>query len=106
LRPRRRASPNADSQHDLSADGVGHDAEHDAETPGRVEGVVRQVNSADGRVVIETDRREMITVRGTATTPVYYRNTVYRISNLEPGDRSGSSRTVRRRPAADSRSDD
>ncbi|MDQ6802241.1 MAG: DUF5666 domain-containing protein [Acidobacteriota bacterium] len=55
--------------------------------PGRVEGVVRQVNAGDGRIVIETDRREMITVRGTSTTPVYYRNTVYRISNLEPGDR-------------------
>jgi hypothetical protein len=55
--------------------------------PGRVEGVVRQVNATDGRVVIETDRREMITIRGTSNTPVYYRNTVYRISNLEPGDR-------------------
>ncbi|HEY8180710.1 MAG TPA: DUF5666 domain-containing protein [Thermoanaerobaculia bacterium] len=55
--------------------------------PGRVEGVVRQVNAADGRVVIQTDRREMITIRGTSSTPVYYRNTVYRISNLEPGDR-------------------
>jgi preprotein translocase subunit YajC len=58
-----------------------------AQQPGRIEGVVRQVNAADGRVVIETDRREMITVRGTSSTPVYYRNTVYRISNLEPGDR-------------------
>jgi hypothetical protein len=55
--------------------------------PGRVEGIVRQVNAGDGRVVIETDRREMITVRGSNSTPVYYRNTVYRISNLEPGDR-------------------
>src|SRR5438132_3175791 len=57
------------------------------QTVGRVEGIVRTVNAADGRVVIETDRREMITIRGTSTTPVYYRNTVYRISNLEPGDR-------------------
>jgi hypothetical protein len=56
-------------------------------TPGRIEGVVRQVNASDGRIVIETDRREMITVRGSTSTPVYYRNTVYRISNLEPGDR-------------------
>jgi hypothetical protein len=55
--------------------------------PGRVEGIVRQVNAADGRVVIETDAREMLTIRGTSTTPVYYRNTVYRLSNLEPGDR-------------------
>jgi hypothetical protein len=54
---------------------------------GPIEGVVRQVNASDGRVVIETDRREMITVRGTSSTPVYYRNNVYRIGNLEPGDR-------------------
>jgi len=58
-----------------------------AAVPGRIEGVVRQVNAGDGRVVIETDRREMITIRGTSSTPVYYRNTVYRLSNLEPGDR-------------------
>lgn len=54
---------------------------------GPIEGVVRQVNASDGRIVIETDRREMITVRGSATTPVYYQNNVYRIGNLEPGDR-------------------
>ena len=55
--------------------------------PGRVEGVVRQVNAADGRIVIETDRREMITIRAATSTPVYYRNTVYKVANLEPGDR-------------------
>lgn len=54
---------------------------------GPVEGVVRQVNATDGRIVIETDRREMMTIRGTSSTPVYYRNNVYRIGNLEPGDR-------------------
>ncbi|HJT17004.1 MAG TPA: hypothetical protein VJ853_06445, partial [Thermoanaerobaculia bacterium] len=54
---------------------------------GPIEGVVRQVNASDGRIVIETDRREMITIRGTTSTPVYYRNNVYRIGNLEPGDR-------------------
>jgi hypothetical protein len=52
-----------------------------------VEGVVRQVNSDEGRIVVETDRREMITVRGTSSTPVYYRNNVYKLSNLEVGDR-------------------
>ncbi|HJT17581.1 MAG TPA: hypothetical protein VJ853_09345 [Thermoanaerobaculia bacterium] len=57
------------------------------QTYGPVEGVVRQVNATDGRVVIQTDRNEMITVRGTNNTPVYYRNNVYRIGNLEPGDR-------------------
>ena len=54
---------------------------------GPIEGVVRQVNAQDGRVVIETDRREVMTIRGTTSTPVYYRNNVYKISNLEPGDR-------------------
>lgn len=54
---------------------------------GRIEGIVRQVNTADGRLVIETDRREMITVRATNATPVYYRGDVYKISNLEVGDR-------------------
>ncbi len=54
---------------------------------GRVEGIIRQVNAADGRVVIETDRRELVTVRGTSSTPVYYRGDTYKISNLEVGDR-------------------
>ncbi|HUJ14172.1 MAG TPA: hypothetical protein VL284_10335 [Thermoanaerobaculia bacterium] len=57
------------------------------QTYGPVEGVVRQVNASDGRVVIETDRREMITIRASNSTPVYYRNNVYRVGNLEPGDR-------------------
>lgn len=53
----------------------------------RIDGIVRQVNGADNRVVIETDRREMLTVRGSSTTPVYYRNQPYRIRDLETGDR-------------------
>lgn len=53
----------------------------------RIDGIVRQVNGADNRVVVETDRREMITVRGSSTTPVYYRNQPYRIRDLETGDR-------------------
>ena len=56
-------------------------------TSGRIEGVVRQVNANDYRLVIETDRREIINVRGNSGTPVYYRNEVYQIRNLEPGDR-------------------
>jgi hypothetical protein len=55
--------------------------------PSRIEGVVRQINTDEGRVVIETDRREMITIRGVSSTPVYYRNNVYKLSNLEVGDR-------------------
>ena len=56
-------------------------------TRGSIEGVVRQVNASEGRVVIETDRREVITIRASSSTPVYYRNNVYKMSNLEPGDR-------------------
>jgi hypothetical protein len=56
-------------------------------TGGRLEGVVRQINANDFRIVIETDRREIINVRGTSGTPVYYRGEVYQIRNLEPGDR-------------------
>lgn len=54
---------------------------------GTVEGVVRQISAPDNRLVIETNRREMVTVRGTSSTPVYYRQDVYRIANLEVGDR-------------------
>ena len=53
----------------------------------RIDGVIRQVNASDNRIVIETDRREMITVRTTARTPVYYQNKTYQVSNLEQGDR-------------------
>ncbi|MGZ8811292.1 MAG: DUF5666 domain-containing protein, partial [Thermoanaerobaculia bacterium] len=53
----------------------------------RIEGIVRQVNADNNSIVVETDRREMITVRGSASTPVYYQNDVYHISNLEVGDR-------------------
>lgn len=54
---------------------------------GNVEGVVRQINSDENRIVIQTDRREMVTVRGSGSTPVYYRQDVYHIANLEVGDR-------------------
>jgi hypothetical protein len=54
---------------------------------GRVEGVVRQVNATEGRVVVETDRREILTVRTVASTPVIYQGNTYRVSNLEVGDR-------------------
>src|ERR1051325_9218337 len=54
---------------------------------GLVEGVVRQVNSDQGRVVIETDNRQLLNIRATSSTPVKYRGETYRISNLEAGDR-------------------
>jgi hypothetical protein len=58
-----------------------------ADVFGRVEGVIRQVNAADNRIVVETDRREMLTIRASSSTPVYYRGEVYQIRNLEVGDR-------------------
>lgn len=54
---------------------------------GRVEGTVRQVNATEGRLVIETGSRQMMTVRASGSTPVYYRGDIYRIANLEVGDR-------------------
>ena len=52
-----------------------------------VEGVVRQITASSSRFVIETDGRQMYTVYGTTSTPVYYQNDVYRITNIEVGDR-------------------
>lgn len=56
-------------------------------TPGTIEGVIRSISSTVNRVVIETDRREMLTVVGSAGTPVYYQGGTYRMENLEVGDR-------------------
>jgi len=54
---------------------------------GRVEGVLQQVNPDEGRLVVVTDRREVLTVRTPQGTPVRYRGDTYRVSNLEVGDR-------------------
>jgi hypothetical protein len=54
---------------------------------GRVDGIVRQVNATEGRLVIESDRHEILTVRTVASTPVLYQGNSYRVSNLEVGDR-------------------
>lgn len=54
---------------------------------GRIEGVVRHVNATQSQVTIETDSRQLINISGTSSTPVNYRGDVYRITNLEPGDR-------------------
>jgi hypothetical protein len=54
---------------------------------GRLEGIVRQINTDEGRVVIETDRREILTVRAGSATPVLYHGDTYRITNIEVGDR-------------------
>jgi hypothetical protein len=71
-----------------------------------VEGVVQQVNADEGRVVIVTDRREVLTVRTASSTPVTYRGQAYRVSNLEIGDRirispvAGSSSTTELRASS------
>ncbi len=54
---------------------------------GVIEGTVRQINLDEGRLVIQTNQRRMITVRTYRNTPVYFRNETYRVSNLELGDR-------------------
>ncbi|HEV8434527.1 MAG TPA: DUF5666 domain-containing protein [Thermoanaerobaculia bacterium] len=52
-----------------------------------VEGTIQDVNANDGRLVIVTARREVMTVRVSSATPVTYRGNSYRISNLEVGDK-------------------
>lgn len=54
---------------------------------GTVEGIVRSLRAEDNRIVLETDRREMVTILGTASTPVYHEGGTYRIRNIEVGDR-------------------
>jgi hypothetical protein len=54
---------------------------------GSIDGTIQQVNAADGRIVVVTDRREVLNVRTSNATPVYYQNTTYRVENLEIGDR-------------------
>lgn len=54
---------------------------------GRVEGIVQQINAPEGRLVIVTDRREVLTVRTPQGTSVRYHGETYRVSNLEVGDR-------------------
>jgi hypothetical protein len=70
---------------------------------GAIEGTVQQVDAGDGRIVIVTDRREVLNIRTSNATPVHYRNDTYRVENLEIGDRvrvipdssSGSSGEIR-----------
>ncbi|HEX7190946.1 MAG TPA: DUF5666 domain-containing protein [Thermoanaerobaculia bacterium] len=52
-----------------------------------LDGTIQQVNANDGRLVIVTDRREVMTVRVSSATPVTYHGDSYRVANLEVGDR-------------------
>jgi len=54
---------------------------------GSIDGTVQQIDAADGRIVIVTDRREVLNVRTSSATPVYFQNQTYRVENLEIGDR-------------------
>jgi hypothetical protein len=57
------------------------------DTAGNVEGTIRSINEEEGRLVILTTQRRMLTVRTYRNTPVQYRGETYRITNLEVGDR-------------------
>jgi hypothetical protein len=51
-----------------------------------LDGTIRQINTDEGRLVLQTSDRQMLTVRTYRTTPVTYRGQQYRIANLEVGD--------------------
>ena len=53
---------------------------------GTVEGTIRQINVDEGRIVIQTAQRRMMTVRTYRNTPVVYRGETFRVTNLEIGD--------------------
>jgi hypothetical protein len=57
------------------------------DSAGSVEGTIRSINAGDGRLVIVTQQRRMMTVRTYRNTPVTYRGATYRVTNLEVGDR-------------------
>lgn len=57
------------------------------DTGGNVEGTIRSINQEEGRLVIVTSQRRMMTVRTYRNTPVTYRGETYRVTNLEVGDR-------------------
>ncbi|HEY0159257.1 MAG TPA: DUF5666 domain-containing protein [Thermoanaerobaculia bacterium] len=79
--------------------GQSRDPQRDVSTPttpragtydrsgGFLEGTVRQINERDGRLVVETTTRRMVTVNTRRTTPVWYRGQQYQVTNLEVGDR-------------------
>ncbi|HEY0143143.1 MAG TPA: hypothetical protein VGF48_19785 [Thermoanaerobaculia bacterium] len=60
---------------------------NETDAPTTAEGTIRQINAEQGRIVIQTPQRRMITVRATRTTPVWYRGEQFRIASLEVGDR-------------------
>ncbi|MFZ2491278.1 MAG: hypothetical protein WA208_07320 [Thermoanaerobaculia bacterium] len=65
-----------------------------------MEGTIRQINLDEGRLVIQTPDRRMITVRAARSTPVIYQGEEFRLANLEIGDRVRVT-ADRRNPTAD-----
>lgn len=65
------------------------------------EGTIRQINAEEGRLVIQTNDRRMITVRTYRNTPVYYRGETYGVANLEVGDRIRVEPDTRSTPAGE-----
>lgn len=57
-----------------------------ADDGGTVEGTIRDINEEEGRLVIQTPGRRLVTIRTRRTTPVYYRGESYSVANLEIGD--------------------
>ena len=53
---------------------------------GTIEGTIRQINIDEGRIVIQTPQRRMMTVRTYRNTPVVFRGETFRVTNLEIGD--------------------
>lgn len=52
-----------------------------------ISGTVRQITPSTSRLLLETDNREMLTIFGTSSTPVYFEGKTYKISEIEVGDR-------------------
>lgn len=79
--------------------GTSRDPQRDASTPtaprtgaydrtgGFIEGTIREINDREGRLVVETTSRRLVSVNTRRSTPVWYRGQQYNVSNLEVGDR-------------------
>jgi hypothetical protein len=79
--------------------GQSRDPQRDASTPtapragtydrsgGSIEGTIREINDREGRLVVETTTRRLVSVNTRRSTPVWYRGQQYNTANLEVGDR-------------------
>jgi hypothetical protein len=76
-----------DPQRDISTPTGRTGSSATATSAARVDGTIRQINERDGRLVVETTDRRMVSVTTRKNTPVYYRGERYTVTNLEIGDR-------------------